>query len=59
MAVKKMDHVGVIVSDLEASLIFYQKVVGMELKDQFTIANGSRTLAFLGFNGTYLFLPEH
>lgn len=52
MAVKKIDHVGVMVSDLEASLIFYQKVVGMELKDQFTIANGSRTLAFLGFNGT-------
>ncbi|MEH7502826.1 VOC family protein [Neobacillus drentensis] len=52
MAVKKMDHVGVMVSDLEDSLTFYQKVVGMELKDQFTIANGSRTLAFLGFNGT-------
>ncbi|MBT2728977.1 VOC family protein [Bacillus sp. ISL-75] len=52
MAGKKMDHVGVMVSNLEASLIFYQKVVGMELKDQFTIANGSITLAFLGFNGT-------
>jgi lactoylglutathione lyase len=52
MAVKKMDHVGVMVSNLEASLIFYQKVVGMELKDQFTIANGSITLAFLGFNGS-------
>jgi lactoylglutathione lyase len=52
MAVKKMDHVGVMVSDLEDSLTFYQIVVGMELKDQFTIANGSRTLAFLGFNGT-------
>ncbi|MEH7308497.1 VOC family protein [Neobacillus drentensis] len=52
MAVRKMDHVGVMVSDLDASLLFYQKVVGMELKDQFTIANGTRTLAFLGFNGS-------
>jgi lactoylglutathione lyase len=47
-----MDHVGVMVSDLDASLLFYQKVVGLELKDQFTIANGARTLAFLGFNGS-------
>jgi len=52
MAVRKMDHVGVMVSDLDASLLFYQKVVGLELKDQFTIANGARTLAFLGFNGS-------
>ena len=52
MAVKKIDHVGVMVNNLDASLLFYQKVVGMELKDQFTIANGTRTLAFLGFNGT-------
>jgi len=52
MAVRKMDHVGVMVSDLDASLHFYQKVVGLELKDQFTIANGARTLAFLGFNGS-------
>lgn len=51
MAVKKMDHVGVFVNDLDASLTFYQEVVGMELKDKFTIANGSITLAFLGFNG--------
>lgn len=52
MTVRKMDHVGVMVSDLDASLLFYQKVVGLELKDQFTIANGARTLAFLGFNGS-------
>ncbi|MEH7374983.1 VOC family protein [Neobacillus drentensis] len=52
MAVKKMDHVGVMVNDLNASLLFYQKVVGMELKDQFTITNGSINLAFLGFNGS-------
>jgi lactoylglutathione lyase len=52
MAVKKMDHVGVMVNDLNASLLFYQKVVGMEIKDQFTIANGTINLAFLGFNGS-------
>jgi lactoylglutathione lyase len=52
MAVKKMDHVGVFVNDLDSALTFYLEVVGMELKDKFTIANGSITLAFLGFNGS-------
>ncbi|MDR4949096.1 VOC family protein [Neobacillus cucumis] len=52
MAVKKMDHVGIFVNDLQASLSFYQEIVGMELKDQFTIADGALTLAFLGFNGS-------
>jgi lactoylglutathione lyase len=52
MPAKKMDHVGVYVNNLEASLSFYQEVVGMEVKDQFTIANGALTLAFLGFNGS-------
>ncbi len=47
-----MDHVGVMVNNLEAALTFYQEVVGMELKDKFTIANGSITLAFLGFDGS-------
>lgn len=52
MAVKKMDHVGVFVNNLDTSLTFYQEVVGMVLKDKFSIANGSVTLAFLGFNGS-------
>ena len=52
MAVKKMDHVGIFVNDLQVSLSFYQEIVGMELKDQFTIADGALTLAFLGFNGS-------
>ncbi len=51
MAVKKIDHVGVYVNDLDSSLAFYQEVVGLKVKDQFTIADGSITLAFLGFNG--------
>jgi lactoylglutathione lyase len=52
MAVKKMDHVGVYVSNLETSLTFYQEVVGLDLKDRFTISDGAVTLAFLGFNGS-------
>ncbi|MFP5112840.1 VOC family protein [Bacillaceae bacterium C204] len=52
MAVKKMDHVGVMVNDLDASLRFYQEIVGLELKDRFTIANGTITLAFLGFQSS-------
>jgi lactoylglutathione lyase len=52
MAGKKIDHVGVIVNDLDGAIRFYQRVVGMELKDKFTIANGAKTLAFLGFNGS-------
>ncbi|WHY66125.1 VOC family protein [Neobacillus sp. SuZ13] len=52
MAVKKMDHVGVMVNDLDASLRFYQEIVGLALKDRFTIANGTITLAFLGFQSS-------
>ena len=52
MAVKKIDHVGVYVNDLDSSLAFYQEVVGLKVKDQFTIADGSITLAFLRFNGS-------
>jgi lactoylglutathione lyase len=52
MPAKKIDHVGVYVNNLEASLTFYQEVVGMEIKDQFTIADRALTLAFLGFNGS-------
>lgn len=52
MAGKKFDHIGVMVKDLETSIKFYQDVAGMVLKDQLTIANGTKTLAFLGFNGS-------
>lgn len=52
MAGKKIDHVGIFVNDLDAALTFYKEVVGMELKDKFTIGNGSTILAFLGFNGS-------
>ena len=52
MAVKKMDHVGVYVNNLDSALTFYQDVVGLVVKDKFTIADGAITLAFLGFNGS-------
>jgi len=52
MARKKFDHIGVMIKDLDRAITFYQDIVGMELKDKFTIANGAKTLAFLGFNGS-------
>jgi lactoylglutathione lyase len=45
MAVKKIDHIGLMVKDLDSALKFYQDVVGMFLKDKFTIYNGTKTLA--------------
>jgi lactoylglutathione lyase len=50
MAVKKLEHVGVMVSDLEVSIGFYQDVLGLDLLDRFD-ANESTGLAFLGDGG--------
>jgi lactoylglutathione lyase len=47
MAVKKLEHVGVMVRDLEVSIGFYQDVLGLDLLDRFD-ANESTGLAFLG-----------
>lgn len=52
MAVMNIDHVGVMVKNLDASITFYQDVVGMVVNDKFTIESGAKTLAFLGFNGS-------
>lgn len=52
MGQKRLDHVGIVVRDLEATIDFYTKVVGLELKDQLTHTNGVFKLAFLGFNGS-------
>ncbi|MDQ6600137.1 VOC family protein [Bacillus salipaludis] len=49
---KKIDHVGIMVKDIDASIKFYQEIVGMELKDKFIHSDESMTLAFLGFNGS-------
>lgn len=45
----QIDHVGVMVKDIEASIAFYQDVVGMKLKDRLSHTNGIMKLAFLGF----------
>jgi lactoylglutathione lyase len=47
MAVKKLEHVGVMVSDLEVSIDFYENVLGLDLLDRFA-ANEFTGLAFLG-----------
>lgn len=49
MARKRIDHVGLMVKDLSASIRFYQEVVGFELKGTLTHTNGVIQLAFLGF----------
>ncbi|MGG1399927.1 VOC family protein [Bacillus salipaludis] len=49
---KKIDHVGIMVKDIDASIKFYQEIVGMVLKDKFIHSDESMTLAFLGFNGS-------
>jgi lactoylglutathione lyase len=52
MAVKKIEHVGVMVKDLETSIAFYRDVVGLELRGTLVHTNPAITLAFLGFPGT-------
>ncbi|WP_174733050.1 VOC family protein [Mesobacillus harenae] len=52
MARVKLDHVGIMVRDIETSIKFYQNIVGMELKDRVPHTNGEIQLAFLGFNGS-------
>lgn len=50
MARKKIEHVGVMVTDMERSIAFYKEVVGLTLKDSLTHTNGVIRLAFLGFD---------
>lgn len=52
MAIKKLEHVGLMVKDLEASIAFYTEVIGMEVKGKLAHSNGVITLAFLGFPGS-------
>lgn len=51
MAGKRIDHTGIMVKDLDASIRFYTEVVGLEVKSRFTHTNGVLQLAFLGFGG--------
>jgi lactoylglutathione lyase len=51
MAVKKFEHVGIMVKDIETSKQFYQQIVGLELIEEMIHTNGELKLAFLGING--------
>lgn len=52
MSQKRLDHVGIMVRNLEQTISFYTKVVGLELKGRLPHSNGVIELAFLGFNGS-------
>ncbi|MEF2096375.1 VOC family protein [Bacillus sp. CFBP9009] len=49
MAVKRVDHIGVVVKDLEKSIAFYQDVLDLKLKARMTHTNGVIELVFLGY----------
>jgi lactoylglutathione lyase len=49
---KRVDHVGVIVKDIEQTIRFYTEIVGLEVKGRITHTNGVFQLAFLGFGGS-------
>lgn len=52
MAVRKIEHVGIMVTSLDKSIPFYEKVVGMEHLQTMTHTNGVVRLAFLAFPGS-------
>lgn len=52
MAIKKVEHVGLMVKDLDTSIDFYTKVIGMECLGKLVHTNSAITLAFLGFAGS-------
>lgn len=49
MAVKKIEHIGVMVKDIETSISFYMTVLGMKHSRTITHTNGIIRLAFLSF----------
>ncbi|OBZ16762.1 MULTISPECIES: VOC family protein [Bacillales] len=49
MTKRRIDHVGVMVKDIEASIAFYTNIIGFELKGRIQHTNGIVELAFLGF----------
>ncbi|TYS46870.1 VOC family protein [Bacillus infantis] len=51
MAGKRIDHIGVMVKNIEKSIEFYTNTVGMVLKAEVPHSNGVIKLAFLGFSG--------
>ncbi|GAA3408752.1 VOC family protein [Paenibacillus hodogayensis] len=51
MAVRKIEHVGVMVTDMERSIAFYRDVLGLETLGTLDHGNGTIKLAFLGSPG--------
>ncbi|WP_134701379.1 VOC family protein [Ammoniphilus sp. YIM 78166] len=49
MSVKKIEHVGVMVKDIDTSIAFYTQVIGMEFLGKIEHPNPNIQLAFLGF----------
>ncbi|WP_239614835.1 VOC family protein [Cohnella mopanensis] len=49
MAVRKIEHVGIMVSSLEQSIPFYENVVGLKHTETLLHTNGVIRLAFLSF----------
>ncbi|WP_054028039.1 VOC family protein [Bacillus sp. FJAT-28004] len=50
MTKRRIDHVGVMVKNIEASITFYTEIIGFELKGRTPHTNGIIELAFLGFS---------
>ncbi|MDQ6420361.1 VOC family protein [Paenibacillus sp. LHD-117] len=51
MAVKKIEHLGIMVSNIEQSVAFYTSVLGLEHKYTMLHTNGIIRLGFLSFPG--------
>ncbi|MGE7761569.1 VOC family protein [Peribacillus sp. NPDC097895] len=49
LATKRVDHIGVVVKDLEKSIAFYQEVLDLKVKARVPHTNGVIQLAFLGY----------
>jgi lactoylglutathione lyase len=50
MAVRKIEHVGIMVRNIELSIRFYEEVIGLKLKGTLLHTNGVIRLAFLGWD---------
>lgn len=48
MSIKKLEHVGVMVKDLETSIDFYQNILGFDLFNKIEVSGSNIKLAFLG-----------
>ncbi|MFE7062584.1 VOC family protein [Sutcliffiella sp. NPDC057660] len=49
MAIKRLEHVGIMVRDIQKSISFYTDTLGLKLKGELDHSNGTIKLAFLGF----------